>query len=323
MGLPELTLDQIKQPEVDYRPEAVLATVLDFYSLNAGMDQASLEAHTERALTAGRAMDAKFTAEVLLPRLNAGENVHLVIPVALRAALWLADTNAESNTFMKLQNQAEGRFQFTYLPVGVTRHRTEAAGLDFYKYYPDGRQTLADHVTPTPDATVLVRSTDFGGASGVSMAETTRIVMQELAARPENTYIDTVVASDHALGVYERLLPKGNARRMLAGAVSEPNFWIVGVGQTPETVIQLADRDYSPKDWGQVCTGMEDFRDIYGIEMDDKTFKQTQEQNTARFFGGLRHLVALNSDPLPEVHLAYGGQDKLLGWYHSRFTKRS
>lgn len=149
-------------------------------------------------------MDAKFAQEVLTPLLNESESpVHLIVPVALRAALWLVDTDPQNNVLKQCEAQSQGKFRVTYLPVGVTRHADPTSEIKFHQYFPNtsadnARNELLAMADLNPNETTLLRGIDFGGASGVSMRRTMEAVNEALNVPREQCYIDTVIASDHA-----------------------------------------------------------------------------------------------------------------------------
>lgn len=309
-----VTLDQLGAPEL-LSPDKVFAQVLDFYALPVGIDTTSHEAHAEISLQLGRQMDAMFIRDEVLPRLANGERVELVQAIPLRAALWLIDQDPETNLFKRLE-RATDKFQITYLPLGVTRHEEPGMEIRFHRYYPAGERGLLQQV-PDVENKKLLRSVDFGGASGISLAETTKLIQAELGITPEDTFVDAVISSDHAQRVYSAVMPMENAHRLLIGEVNQ-DFWIIGGGPQHNAMFRWSEFGYGPKDWGYVATGMED-PTLFGITCDRETFLVQYKQDSERFFGALQRVAALNENFLPRAALENGGYDELARWYRRRF----
>lgn len=325
-----LTLESLGIAEMDLSPERAMQTVVEFYQLKVQPTIDSRQAHTERALELGQQMDALFIRDEILPRLaaNPGEKIHLIKPMPLRAAAWLDNPNSETNLFKQLERQSKGRFRISYLPMGVTRHKDPSMEIKFHQYFPNGGNPaeaaaqLASMVKRHPGEQEILLGADFGGASGVSMAETMKTALEAFGLAPEQAFINTVIASDQAQAVYSQVIPPGNARRLLTGKINS-DAWIIGAGIPGGEIRewQTIDPEMGPKDWGYVCTGMEDPR-LFDptILMTNQEYLELYQREAARFFHVLGKIVQLNSDGLAIQTLNHGGFKTLAKWYEQRLA---
>lgn len=307
-------------------PDEIENLVFDFYQLPTGAENST--SHREVSRELGRSLDARFIDEVLIPELN-GEvaaaegsglktprKVHLIVPLALRAAATLVDP--ERNLLKEVEGKYPDRFRVTYLPVGATRHRQPGNQIEYYQYFPQSDSTgtaaekLRDMAGLDFQERVILRPIDFGSASGVSMAELTAEVQAVLGVQPENTYIDTVIASDLAQKSYAGI---ATPRRLLEAGINE-NFWVVALGRPGHRLTSLESRGLGPKDWGQVCLGMEG----YSKSSPEEVARFETEMDA--FFGILESVVRLNQSPSVSQMLYQGNSIEVMReWYRYRLLE--
>lgn len=315
-------------PEATEMPTAV-DTILDFYRLpgadNLGEEQyfGSLEAHTEIAEKLGEQLDTAFIQDVLMPRLHETDTkIHLVIPLAMRAATSLVNTDLQKNPLIALQAEMPERLRITYLPIGITRHpyADRPEHIEVHTYFPNGTTgSMSGLVDFRKGEQVITRIVDFGIASGKSLEAMSLKLQTQLRLNPNEMFIDSVIATDEGLETIANTgIPRGNLRSMAVG-IPNAQKWIVGLKDANGRDSMFSELGLGPKDWGDVTMGMVSTKRIsIGSEAHQRLFWLSLDRFNDRLLV-IARLNARNNDAPLLSHLNIHGLDTLRIWYSRRY----